>query len=95
MSFALKDIKGAVVEKKITTEAWTFNNGIDAQSSVKLRFNRDKLAKVICNFMNDWDKKAKEYEDLICNPYTEYGPGPMSLADAIIAADKDIVEVET
>lgn len=55
---------------------------IDAQSSVKLRINRGKLIDLIHNFSG--------------NPYTGYSSRlaySESLADTIIAADKDIVEV--
>lgn len=99
--FTIRDIKGAVVEKKTRHESWCaigkntagctcygdiFNKAIDAQSSVQLQFNREKLAR-IC------------YEDATGR---EWGCGDSfrhalayKLADAIIAAEKELLEVVT
>jgi hypothetical protein len=84
MSFMLKDIKGAVVEKVDFPDNPTHdqellviaqNIVIEKQSSVSFRFNREKIMDIV-------NKAKKEsffrMEDAI--------------ADAIIAADKDIVE---
>jgi len=135
--FTLKDIKGAVVEKKdhavidgVTPEGFgphrflqgdyeymkdfvkrdnsnipfcvgiihcskckedrIHNQAIDAQSSVKLRFNREKLAIVLyedieslSGLMPEWSKASTGKRDYY-----------LQRADAIIAADKDIIEVE-
>lgn len=58
---------------------------IDAQSSVRLRFNREKLARTICNASNPshpYDEREQVYKDIF-----------LKYADAIIAAGADIVEV--
>lgn len=95
MSFTLKDIKGALVEKKMKVEShalcgrvcccdeevFEFNRAIDAQSSVKLRFNRETLAVLI------W----KQNKDVLSHWNIQMCE---EVADAIIAADKDIVEVD-
>lgn len=95
--FTLKQIDGAVVPKKerITESgvpahlAWTangFNQAIDAQSSVRLRLNREKLAKVLYQQASgrplDWPHSKAIQEQYYAK------------ADAIIASDKEIIEVE-
>ena len=62
MSFQIKQIDGAVVEKKRIKESSAvympfedigFNKAIDAQSQVRLELKRDKLAELI--YMRDAD----------------------------------------
>ncbi len=73
-----------------TCKTTHIRDGIDAQSSVPFRFNREKLAKVL--FSKDihfetygtWDNLPLVYKEGIYLP----------TADAIIAADKEIVEVD-
>lgn len=80
MTFTLKDIDGAVVDKNNNEQliklygdhrAYWFNCGIDAQASVKLKFNREKLADIMLG----------QYKDRF------------DLADAIISQSKNIIEV--
>lgn len=111
MSFTLKDIKGAVVEKKYCANHpdnghWNFPKGhtnkeflhcefceifhihnctIDAQSSVPIRFNREKLSDLLY-------EKEQEFLGLQRNERPTKNIYDF-IADAIIAADKDIVEV--
>lgn len=94
MSFTLKDIPNAVVEKKhnyvysphtmihsddISITEFSFNNGVDAQSSVRLRLNRHKLQDVIYNYCSKKRKDDMSWYDL---------------ADAIIAKELEIVELD-
>ncbi len=100
MSFTLKDIEGAVIEKKeACDECCTMdecvavvyvNKAIDTQCSVKLRFNRDKLAKLIWYErevmppdMGYWEATRQSTKD-------KY----LKIADSIIAAEREIIEVE-
>lgn len=90
MSFSAKDV-GAVVEKYhimnnlinqkdiISNRECSrqgFNDGIDAQASVKMGFNREKLARLI-------DYLQTTEEIISCE----------ELADAIISAEKELIEV--
>lgn len=105
--FTLKDIKGAAVEKKNELikiihgdkremveypTAKGFNQAIDAQSSVRLRFNREKLAEILWSkgYATPWDEVKKDTRKL----WKEVVKTHYEIADAIIAADKDIVEVD-
>lgn len=89
MSFTLKEIKGAVVDINVLQythyergeqcftpkELTRLHNDLRQQSSVRLRFNREKLARLI---------RDVERSD---------GWLPDVMADAIMMADKEIVEV--
>lgn len=108
MSFTLKDIKGAVVDKNVTMK-WVNcmpssenilqirDEVIDAQSSVRLRFNREKLAVILgAELCKSWAKYVQFYGQ------PPHGTENQILAlmelgtlDAIIAYDKDIVELCT
>lgn len=89
MSFTLKDIDGAVVE------IWSddaqiqrlYDEAIDAQAAVKYRFRRKNLLVVLKR--SEVGLVVKGYYDshLWDEKFNE-------IADTIIAADKDIVEVE-
>lgn len=103
MSFTLKDIKGAVVTKQDVIKSYNkrikskmidpdgmvisgaVNMGIDAQSSIPLRFNREKLANLLCSFVV---KGGLEFSP------PEYQAAYYKRADAIIAADKELIEVD-
>lgn len=100
MSFTLKDIKDAVVENQVQIRGDLSNtlhravqDTIDAQSSVRLRFNREKLAeKLFDEFVQRTGGVLDDWEEVIKHGYAyNYWLGK---ADAIIAADKDIIEVE-
>lgn len=106
MSFSYQNIKGAVVEKpemdfygestlphNHTSEDMGFCEAADAQSSVRLRFNREKLAEVINQaLIKRTELKDKMFENVAKRPklplLQEF------IADAIIASDKDIVELD-
>ncbi len=106
MSFTLKDIKGAVVEKDtpldrpdgspadayLNGQKIGYNCGVDAQSSVPLRFNREKLAETLFAKWQDtkrdpWNSRWNQLSDVWKNPW-------YALADAINAVGKEIVEVD-
>lgn len=80
--FTLKDIKGSVVEINGSndSEVIGYMDGVIAQSSVKLKFNRDKLIASIRRCSEHWAYPIEHNECL-------------TIADAIIAIDKDIVEI--
>lgn len=110
--FTLKDIKGAVVEKKVTNLNQTYtryelrgfnmwNLAVSLQSSVRLRLNREKLAEAIFNKRNEqmygldglrWNIVDTEHYKSIAGTgvYEAY-----ELADAIIANEKTLIEVES
>lgn len=91
MSFTLKDITGAVLDNKKTKEqpncgfkdihtVIAYNQGKDNQSSVKIKFNREKLIGIL---------------EPILKAYVSGGYYQSSyVADAIIATDKEIMEVD-
>lgn len=97
MSFAYKDIKDAVVEKNKCAihdlkdysigDCYCYEIGIenatlDLQSSVRLKFNREKLALII------YKANCKIRPNVM-----HYSDDALNVADDIIANDKDIVEV--
>ena len=104
MSFTLKDIEGAEIPKKDDEHkakygycSACFNDAVEIQSSVRLRFNREKLAKK----MYEYDmEQAVIWGDGGWTIWEELdGSSPiifmyLDKADAIIAADKEIVEVD-
>ena len=100
MSFTLKDIKGAVVDKiegnctaghefllPLTCHEcayiFGYTQALEAQSSIRLRFNRENLALIIEKWLHPRNKDCKVY-----------GFQALELADSIISADKDIIEVQ-
>jgi len=103
MSFTLKEIPGAVVEKKDVSKHkrfptrqemtlqgadYGFNEGIDAQSSKKFQFNREKLyLKTLEAFNIGIDEFQKGYitKEEFCKAVT----------NMIADDDKNIVEVES
>ena len=109
MSFTLKDIKGAVVDKFsgrpvecgqltfIEGKTRGFNEAIEAQSSVKLRFNREKLAFKIYEITMRNLASKEEIKSNFGRHYITWNPTVNESwikADAIIAAEKEIVEVD-
>lgn len=117
MSFTLRDIESAMVEK-ITSHSDViffqdeqkylktdeqqrifgegFNKGVEAQSSIRLRMNRENLAVILgSELCKSWAKYVHFYGQ------PPHGTENQILAllelgtlDGIIAADKDIVEVD-
>lgn len=92
--FTLKQIDGAVVEKMTYPQpiygprgelAHSYNQGIDAQSSVRLKFNRDRIKEILAD-----TEILKDSQGIIKSG----GDWTDVYADAIIAADRDIIEVE-
>ncbi len=88
MSFTLKDIKGAVIPRKDylseddhvdIRDCDFYNAAVAAQSFVKLRLNKERLVSLL-----EEDLGFKMINGLNCN----------SIADAIIAAEREIIEVE-
>ena len=103
MSFTLKDIEGVVI-KDVTSADYGnpyqdglsegYNCALKRQSSVKLRFNREKLALTI--FKHDTRTVYKPNE-IDVDKLFEHIPSRdiyLSMADAIIAAEKELIEVE-
>lgn len=92
MSFTLRDVPGAVVEKEKYHVGDTvifgkfvegYNKGIFDQSQVRLQISREKLQAVLrtvkqTGMVKEWHL-GQEWIDL--------------LADAIVAAEKEIIEV--
>jgi hypothetical protein len=100
MSVKIKDIKGALVEKKEECNVANrrsdpqfmrgigFNACRDEQGEVSIGLNREKLAKII----ESWES----YKDGIKNIASEhyYTMNSLFLADAIIANEHEIIEVK-
>lgn len=90
MGVKIKDIKGALVEKKKLTHEFAcqesgYNEAITQQGEVAIGLNREKLAKRI--FLSD----KKGSDDIVL--YDNYKNHYLGLADAIIANQKDLCEV--
>lgn len=100
MSFTLKDIKGAVVENpEKDLPACTCDRckgvrrGIEAQSSVKLRFNREKLWLIIYKQIPHHSTCGKYLDvDKICD--CSAIDRCSIICDEIIDAEKELIEVE-
>ncbi len=107
MSFTLKDIKGAVVDIRgnSDSEVMGYSDEVTAQSSVKLGFNREKLASTM------WEAtrrnsdylwfEVKSLKGCICLDKSSNlrcsfcrKEDVYLSADAIIAAEKELIEVE-
>lgn len=111
-SFTLKDINGAVVPEERTIQdihgydkgcrcehcnkERIFNKGVDAQCSVRVRFNREKVAKILYWRMTArdqhgaWDDAGRERDWKCLDEKGKY----YHIADAIISAGAELLEVE-
>ncbi len=91
--FTLKQIDGAMIEPKKFRDkdivqvqyAKGFNCAIDAQSSVPFRFNREKVLSIALEARDKY-LKANAFENKSLCDY---------IADAIISADREIIELDT
>lgn len=99
MSFTLRDIRGAVVEIKHLDpeecmdycQCSAHRRAYEKQASVPLRFNRERLAKAIyCQkrYVEEWEST---YLSAMINDAKD---DAYAIADAIIAAEKNIIEVD-
>lgn len=100
MPIKLSSIKGLMLEKKVTTEAWTFNNAIEKQGAKKIGMNRERLAKTIYEDKRNRFYKLypnmKEQEFDIWESLLNYQKEPFyESADAIIADEADIIEAQS
>lgn len=92
MSICLKDIEGAVVEKKIDESAKLYgycgscyNEGIETQASVKIRHKREKLVKII----------RLRFMPLVKHIDTPFGlEWTDKTVNEILANEKELFEVE-
>lgn len=96
MFFTLRDIPNAVIKKEefahpsvVDVDQHAYKNGynkaIDAQASVKLRLNREKLAKRLFYTDNQYPALTSDWETKK-EMYYRY-------ADAIIEKSKELIEV--